>query len=52
MPVVLLVSDGTSNAAEIFAAALSRNKRATLVGEPTAGLAAVQRLVKLPEGGL
>jgi carboxyl-terminal processing protease len=50
MPVVLMVSNGTANAAEVFAAALSRNKRTTLVGEPTAGIAAVQRLVKLPEG--
>lgn len=50
MPVVLLVSTGTANAAEVFAAALSSNKRARLVGEPTAGIAAVQRLVRLPEG--
>ncbi|MEO8483146.1 MAG: S41 family peptidase, partial [Acidobacteriota bacterium] len=50
MRVVLLVSNGTAHAAEIFAAALSNNKRATLVGEPTAGLAGTQRLVRLPEG--
>ncbi len=50
MPVVLLVSNGTAHAAEIFASALAGNKRATLVGEPTAGLAGVQRLVRLPEG--
>ena len=50
MPVVLLVSNGTAHAAEVFAAALSGNKRARLVGEPTAGLAGVQRLVRLPEG--
>jgi carboxyl-terminal processing protease len=50
MPVILMVSNGTANAAEVFAAALADNKRATLVGEPTAGLAAVQRLIKLPEG--
>ena len=50
MPVVLLVSNGTANAAELFAAALAGNKRADLVGEPTAGLAGVQRLVKLPQG--
>jgi carboxyl-terminal processing protease len=49
MPVVLLVSNGTGNAAEVFAAALSGNRRADLVGEPTAGLAAVQHLVRLPE---
>jgi carboxyl-terminal processing protease len=50
MPVVLLVSSGTANAAEIFAAALANNSRARLVGEPTAGIAGVQRLVRLPEG--
>ncbi|MEO6223646.1 MAG: S41 family peptidase, partial [Vicinamibacterales bacterium] len=50
LPVVLLVSNGTAGAAEVFAAALNGNKRADLVGEPTAGLAAAQRLVALPEG--
>lgn len=50
MPVVLLVSSGTGRAAEVFAAALADNKRATLVGTPTAGLAGLQRLVKLPDG--
>ena len=50
MPVVLLVSFGTSNAAEIFAAALSGNGRGSLVGEPTAGIAASQKLVRLPDG--
>ena len=49
MPVVLLVSNGTANAAEVFAAALLGNDRAELVGEPTAGIAARQRLVRLPE---
>jgi len=49
MPVVLLVSNGTANAAEVFAAALRGNERAELVGEPTAGIAARQRLVPLPE---
>jgi len=49
MPIVLLVSNGTANAAEVFAAALSGNDRAELVGEPTAGIAARQRLVRLPE---
>jgi carboxyl-terminal processing protease len=50
MPVVLLVSSGTARAGEVFASALSANKRAELVGQPTAGLAAEQRLVRLPEG--
>ena len=34
----------------MFAAALNGNKRAELVGEHTIGRAAVQKLVKLPEG--
>lgn len=50
MPVVLLISNGTANAAEVFAAALAGNNRAELVGEPTAGLAAEQKLVRLTEG--
>jgi carboxyl-terminal processing protease len=49
MPVVLLISNGTANAAEVFAAALAGNNRAELVGEPTAGLAGEQKLVKLTE---
>ena len=50
LPVQVLVSAGTSGAAEVFAAALQGNKRADLVGEHTIGRAAQQRLVKLPEG--
>jgi carboxyl-terminal processing protease len=49
LPVTLLVTAGTSGAAEVFAAALQDNKRAELVGEHTIGRAAVQKLVKLPE---
>jgi carboxyl-terminal processing protease len=49
MRVVLLQDFGTSGPAEVFAAALAGNKRAELVGERTAGLAAEQRLVRLPE---
>jgi carboxyl-terminal processing protease len=49
-PVVVLVSNGTSGAAEVFAAALDGNDRAELVGEHTLGRAARQRLVKLPDG--
>jgi carboxyl-terminal processing protease len=48
-PVALLVSSGTANAAEIFAAALVGNNRGELIGEPTAGIAAVQKLVRLPQ---
>jgi carboxyl-terminal processing protease len=50
LPVTLLVDNGTSQAAEVFAAALKGNKRATLVGERTLGRAAAQELVKLPDG--
>jgi len=50
LPLVLLVSNGTAGASEVFAAALSGNGRADLVGEPTAGLAAAQRLITLAEG--
>ena len=48
-PVWLLVTTGTSGAAEVFAAALDGNKRADLVGEHTLGRAGLQKLVKLPE---
>ena len=50
LPTVVLVDTGTSGAAEIFAAALAGNQRATLVGEHTQGRAAVQQLVPLPDG--
>ena len=49
LPVQLLMSAGTSGAAEVFAAALKGNTRADLIGEHTIGRAAAQRLVKLPE---
>jgi carboxyl-terminal processing protease len=48
--VALLTDAGTSGAAEVFAAALDDNDRATLVGGGTTGRAARQRLVKLPDG--
>lgn len=49
LPIVLLVTTGTSGPAELFAAALDGNKRAELVGERTLGRAGLQKLVKLPE---
>jgi carboxyl-terminal processing protease len=49
LPAQVLVTAGTSGAAEIFAAALDGNKRADLVGEHTLGRAGIQKLVKLPE---
>ena len=50
VPVTLLVDNGTSGAAEVFAAALGGNKRADLIGERTVGRTGVQELVKLPDG--
>jgi len=49
IPVVILQNFGTTGPAEVFVAALSGHKRAIVVGERTAGLAAEQRLVRLPE---
>jgi len=50
LPVVLMTDNGTSGAAEVFAAALHGNTRASLVGERTLGRAARQKLVPLPDG--
>ena len=50
LPVALLTDNGTSGAAELFASALTGNKRASIVGERTLGRAARQRLVRLPDG--
>lgn len=46
----VLTDNGTSGGAEVFAAALAGNKRATLIGERTLGRAARQKLVRLPDG--
>jgi carboxyl-terminal processing protease len=48
-PVAVLIDQGTAGAAEVFAAALADNDRATLIGATTLGRAARQRLVKLPD---
>ena len=50
LPMVLLVGNGTSGAAELFASALADNARAELIGGRTFGRAAEQRLIKLPDG--
>ncbi len=50
LPMVLLVDSGTAGASELFASALSGNKRADLIGEHTIGRAGVQKLIKLPDG--
>ena len=49
LPVTLLVTNGTSGAAELFVAALDGNGRADVVGERTLGRAGIQKLVQLPE---
>lgn len=50
LPVTLLTTNGTSQAAEVFASALVDNGRAKTIGERTLGRAASQKLVKLPDG--
>ena len=49
LPATLLVTTGTTGAAELFIAALDGNKRADVVGERTLGRAGLQKLVQLPE---
>jgi carboxyl-terminal processing protease len=49
LPALVLVTTGTSGAAEVFAAALDGRSRAELIGERTLGRAGLQKLVKLPE---
>ena len=51
LPLVVLTNRGTAGGAEVAAAALQESKRATLVGEPTVGDAAVRKAVTLPDGG-
>jgi carboxyl-terminal processing protease len=49
-PVEVLISDSTSGAAEVLAAAIGDNHRADLVGERTFGTAAEQKLIPLEDG--
>lgn len=50
LPTTVLIDTGTSGPAELFAAGLSGNKRAELIGERTLGRTTTQELVKLPDG--
>jgi carboxyl-terminal processing protease len=50
LPTTILVTTGTSGAAELFASALDGNKRADLIGERTLGRAGLQKLVRLADG--
>jgi len=51
-PVVILTSERTSSAAEIFVAALKEAKRAVIIGQNTCGcVLAIRRRHALPDGG-
>ena len=50
-PIVILTNPGTAGAAELFTAALTDTGRAETVGLRTAGRAAEQTLIRLPDGG-
>ena len=49
-PVEVLISDSTSGAAEVVAAALGNNHRADLVGQRTFGSASEQKVIPLEDG--
>ena len=49
---VVLVNGGTASSAELVAASLHDNHRATLLGEKTFGKGRTQRIVRLRDGGL
>ncbi|MGI6249700.1 MAG: S41 family peptidase [Acutalibacteraceae bacterium] len=51
LPMAVLVDDGTSGGAELFAISLRDFKRAPIVGERTAGNNTMQELFKLKTGG-
>jgi carboxyl-terminal processing protease len=50
LPLVVLTNHGTADAAEVAAAALQADKRATLVGERTYGDAAIRRAITMDDG--
>lgn len=47
---ILLVDQGSASAAELFAGSLQQHRRAVVVGEPTYGKGAMQRIVPSAEG--
>jgi carboxyl-terminal processing protease len=53
LPMIVLINEGTSSAAEILAAVLQRSSRARLVGTQTCGcVLAIRNRHELPDGGL
>jgi len=50
LPVALLVDGATASGAEIVAAALRDNGRASIVGEPTMGKGTVETIIRLENG--
>lgn len=50
LPLVILVNRGTASGAELAAAALAGNKRATLVGERTYGDASILKPITMDDG--
>jgi carboxyl-terminal processing protease len=53
LPMVVLINEGTSSAAEILAAVLQKSSRAQLIGTQTCGcVLAIRSRHELPDGGL
>ena len=49
-PLVVLTDSGSASSAELMAAALKNNRRAVLIGEPTAGKGSVQSIIPVTGG--